>query len=79
VARKKYDVATGEFKTATETAAEPQPATFIRLGGAYTDAGKPDQAIATLDKVLATPNLPDQLKSVAQAEKTRAEKAKTAK
>jgi len=79
VARKKYDVATAEFKTATETAAEPPPATFIRLGGAYTDAGKPDQAIATLDKVLAMPNLPDQLKSVAQAEKTRAEKAKTAK
>jgi len=79
VARKKYDVATSEFKAATETAAEPQPATFIRLAGSYTDAGKPDQAIATLDKVLATPNLPDQLKNVAQAEKARAEKAKTAK
>jgi tetratricopeptide (TPR) repeat protein len=79
VARKKYDVAAGEFKTATEAAAQPQPATYIRLGGAYTDAGKPDQAIATLDKVLAMPNLPDQLKNVAQAEKTRAEKAKTAK
>ena len=79
VARKKYDVAAGEFKIATETAAEPQPSTYIRLGGAYTDAGKPDQAIATLDKVLAMPNLPDQLKGVAQAEKSRAEKSKTAK
>ena len=79
VARKKYDVASGEFKIATETAIDPPPATFIRLGGAYTDAGQPDQAIATLDKVLAMPNLPDQLKNVAQAEKTRAEKAKTAK
>ena len=79
VARKKYDVAAVEYKTATETAADPQPATFIRLGGAYTDAGKPDQAIATLDKVLAMPNIPDQFKNVAQAEKTRAEKAKTAK
>jgi len=79
VARKKYDVAAGEFKTATETAADTPPATFIRLGGAYTDAGQPDQAIATLDKVLAVPNLPDQLKNVAQAEKTRAEKAKAAK
>jgi tetratricopeptide (TPR) repeat protein len=79
VARKKYDAAAGEFKTATETAAEPQPATYIRLGGAYTDAGKPDQAIAAFDKVLAMPNLPDQFKKVAQAEKDRAEKAKTAK
>ena len=79
MARKKYDVAIGEFKTATETAAAPPPATYIRLAGAYTDAGKPDQAIATLDKVLAMPNLPDQIKNVAQAEKTRAEKAKTAK
>ena len=79
VARKKYDVATGEFKIAVDTAAEAPPATLIRLGGAYTDAGQPDQAIATLDKVIAMPNLPDQLKKVAQAEKARAEKAKTAK
>ena len=79
LARKKYDVAAGEFKTATETAAEPQPATFVRMGGALTDSGKPDQAIAAFDKVLAMANLPDQIKSVAQAEKARAEKAKTAK
>jgi len=79
VARKKYDDAAGQFNQATETAAEPQPATFIRMGGAYTDAGKPDQAIAALDKVLAMPNLPDQIKKVAQSEKERAEKAKAAK
>jgi len=79
VARKKHDVAAAEFKQAIETAAEPQPATYIRMGGAYTDAGKPDQAIAALDKVLAMPNLPDQIKKVAQSEKDRAEKAKTAK
>ena len=79
LARKKYDAAAGEFKTATETASEVQPATFIRMAGAYTDAGKPDQAIAALDKALAMPNLPDQIKQVAQSEKARAEKAKTAK
>jgi tetratricopeptide (TPR) repeat protein len=79
VARKKYDVAAGEFKTATETASTPQPATYIRMAGAYTDSGKPDQAIAALNKVLAMANLPDQIKKVAQAEKDRAEKAKTAK
>ena len=79
VARKKYDDAAGEFKTATEPASQVQPATFIRMAGAYTDAGKPDQAIPVLDKVLAMDKLPDQIKQVAQAEKTRAEKAKTAK
>jgi tetratricopeptide (TPR) repeat protein len=79
MARKKYDVAASEFKTSTETASQPQAATFIRLGGAYTDSGKPDQAIATLDKVLAMPNLPEAYKKVAQSEKDRAEKAKTAK
>ena len=79
MARKKYDDAASEFKTATETAAEPQPATFIRMAGAYTDAGKPDEAIPALDKVLAMPNLPAQYKQVAQSEKDRAEKAKTAK
>jgi tetratricopeptide (TPR) repeat protein len=78
-ARKQYDVAASEYKTATETAAEPQPATYIRMAGAYTDGGKPDQAIAALDKVMAMANLPDQIKKVAQSEKDRAEKAKTAK
>jgi tetratricopeptide (TPR) repeat protein len=78
-ARKKYDVAASEFDTATKTASQPQPATFIRLAGAYTDGSKPTEAIAVLDKVLATPNLPDQLKQIAQSEKARAEKAKTAK
>ena len=79
LARKKYDAAAGEFKTATETAAQPQPATFIRMASAYTDAGHPDQAITALDKVLAMPNLPDQFKQVAQSEKTRAEKIKAGK
>jgi tetratricopeptide (TPR) repeat protein len=79
VARKKYDDGAAEFKLATETSPEPQPATFIRMAGAYTDGGKPDQAIAALDKVLGMPNLPDQIKQVAQAEKTRAEKVKAAK
>ena len=79
LARKKYDVAAGEFKTSIDTAAQPQPATYIRMGGAYTDSGKPDEAIATFDKVLAMPNLPDQIKQVAQSEKARAEKIKAGK
>jgi tetratricopeptide (TPR) repeat protein len=78
-ARKQYDVAVKEYKTAVDTATDPQPATSIRLAGAYTDAGKPDQAIATLDKVQALPNFPAQYKNIVQSEKARAEKAKTAK
>jgi tetratricopeptide (TPR) repeat protein len=78
-ARKKNDVAASEYKLAIETAAEPQPTTYIRMAGAYTDSGKPDEAIAALDKVLAMPNLPDQFKKVAQSEKDRAQKVKTAK
>ena len=79
LARKKYDVAIAEFKTATETEADVQVPTFLRLGSAYTDAGQPDQAIAVLDKVLAMENLSPQLKQVAQGEKSRAEKAKASK
>ena len=44
--KKKSDVAVQEFKTATETAVDPDPATFIRLASAYNEAGKPDEAIA---------------------------------
>ena len=49
------------------------------MGSAYTDSGKPDEAIATLDKVLAMPNLPAQFKQVAQSEKIARKKQKTAK
>ena len=79
LARKKYDAAAAEFKIATETAVEPLPTTLIRLAGAYTDAGKPEEAIPVLDKVLAMTNLPSQFTRVAQSEKTRAEKAKASK
>jgi tetratricopeptide (TPR) repeat protein len=79
MARKKYDVAATEFKIAVESAATPDPATSVRLATAYDQAGKPDEAIAVLDKVLATPNLNDVIKKYAAAEKTRAEQAKNKK
>ncbi len=77
--RKKYDVAAQEYKTATETAADQEPATYVRLASAYTEAGKFDDSIATLDKVLAMPDLNPVVKQVAQGEKARAEKGKAAK
>jgi tetratricopeptide (TPR) repeat protein len=76
--RKKYDVAITEFKTSVDGAATPDASTMVRLGAAYNDAGKPDDAIATLDKVLAM-EAPAAVKNVANSEKARAQKAKAAK
>jgi len=61
--RKKFDVAIGEFKTASET--DPQPAYMVRLASAYESTGKHAEAIAMCDKVLADPQLHPQIKQVA--------------
>jgi tetratricopeptide (TPR) repeat protein len=79
IARKKYDVAITEFKTSLDTAASLDPSVMVRLGGAYSDAGKFDEAIATFDKVIGMADVNAAVKQVAQAEKARAEKAKAAK
>jgi len=77
MARKKYDVAVTELKLASEASADP--ATTVRLGQAYNFAGKHDEAIAVLDKVMAMADAPAQIKQVAQAERARAVQAKGAK
>ncbi len=74
--RKKYDVAIAEFKTATEVATQPDPATMVRLGAVYNMAGKPDEAIVVLDKVMAITDLHPTIRQFAQAEKVRATQAK---
>jgi len=79
IARKKYDAAITEFKTAVDGAATPEAATMVRLAAAYDQGGKPDEGIAVLDKVLAMPNLSPAVKQFATAEKTRAEQAKNKK
>lgn len=76
-ARKKYDVAISEYKTASELS--PSTTTSLRLAGSYDDAGKPDEALALLTKVLASPTTEPQLKPFAEREKARAEKLKGAK
>lgn len=78
-ARKKYDVAITEFKTALEGAATPEPATMVRLGQTYNKAGQYDDAIAILDKVKDDPNAAPAVKQFAQAERVRAVTAKAAK
>ena len=67
MARKKYDVAITEFKTAIDSASSPEPAFQVRLAQAYVGAAKYDDAIATAQKVMDTPNVHPQIKQVAQA------------
>jgi len=76
--RKNYDSAINNFKTALTTGASPQPATLVRLGQAYANAGKADDAIFTLDKVINAPDAPDQVKSVAQTMKQDIQKRRAA-
>ena len=78
VARKKYDVAIAEYKLSVEGAATPDAATMVRLGSTYNQAGKPAEAIAVLDKVLALPDLHPQIKTAAEGEKKNSEKLKAA-
>lgn len=77
MARKKYDVAVQEFQAAT--AASTDPAVFVRLASAYNKSGKPDEAIAALDKLNAMPEVHPQIKQVAQNERNEAVKLKAAK
>ncbi|HSB14674.1 MAG TPA: tetratricopeptide repeat protein [Bryobacteraceae bacterium] len=77
LARAQNDKAIEQFKKAVEIDPTPNPSTMLRLAVAYTKAGKPDESIAVLDKVLATPNLHPQIKQIAQAEKARATQAKS--
>ena len=79
MARKNYDGAAREFQTAITSASGPQPATYVRLGAALNEAGKYDEATATLNKVLAMQGLPDIVKQVAENEKKRSEQLKSAK
>lgn len=75
--RKKYDAAASEFKASTEVSPTPDPATMVRLASAYNQSGKPDEAIAVIDKLMAMPDLNPQIKQVAQNEKIASMKLKS--
>jgi tetratricopeptide (TPR) repeat protein len=77
VADKKFDAAINEFKTSLDNS--PDPVTMIRLGNTYNRANKPDDAIAALDKALASPGLQDAVKKFATEEKNVSLKLKAAK
>ncbi|MGE5568382.1 MAG: tetratricopeptide repeat protein [Rhodospirillales bacterium] len=76
IARKNYPAAITELKTAIEMSPTPDPATQVRLGAVYNLAGQYDNAIATLNQVMATPDLHPQIRQIAQAERARAMQAK---
>ncbi len=77
--RKKADTAIEEYKAATEATGGQDPTTQIRLAGAYNEAGKFDDALATVAKINAIPNLNPAYKPFIDQEKNRAEKGKAAK
>ena len=69
VLNKKYDAAIAEFKTSLDTAGTPDPATMVRLGDAYAKAGKNDDAAATFDRAMNSPNASPPIKQAAQQRK----------
>ena len=77
--RKKPAVAATEYKMAVDGSDQPDPVWMVRLGDAYIQIGKPDDAIAVLDKVIAMADLNPQVKNVAQSLRASADKAKNAK
>lgn len=78
VLRKNYDGAADNFRKSLETESTPNPATMVRLAQAYADAGKLDNATFTLDKAINTPNVPEQVKSIAESMKANIAKRKAA-
>ena len=76
--RKKYDDAIADFKQAIEVQATPDPATWVRLGQTYEDAGKLDDAVDSFDKAINAPDVNPKVKAVAQAKKDEVAKRKAA-
>jgi len=73
--RKNYDGAIQEFQASLSASNPPDPSTMVRLAAAYTDSKKYDDAVALLDKVIASPPGDpsiEQVRRVAQSEKRRA-------
>ena len=75
LARNKPDVAVDQFNKALEIT-PGEPTTMIRLGNALAKAGKYDEAMSVLQKVMDMPELPANVKQIAQAERARAFQAK---
>ncbi|HEY6390720.1 MAG TPA: hypothetical protein VIX89_05560 [Bryobacteraceae bacterium] len=67
--RKKNDDAIANFKLANEVAATPDATIWVRLGQAYMDSGKLDEAGAAFDKAMNDPSATAQIKEIVQSKK----------
>jgi len=76
--RKNYDRSAANYKLSLSTATTPNPATLVRLSQVYVGAGKLDDAIFALDKAINTPNVPAQVKSIAENLKSQIAKRRPA-
>jgi tetratricopeptide (TPR) repeat protein len=64
--RKNVDGAISNYKESLTVAATPNPATMVRLAQVYMGAGKLGDANFTLDRAINTPNVPANIKSIAE-------------
>jgi tetratricopeptide (TPR) repeat protein len=76
--RKKYDESIADFKQSIAVAANPDPATWLRLGQTCIDAGMLDEASDAFDKGMSAANATPQVKSIAQGKKAEIVKLKAA-
>ncbi|HEX5228777.1 MAG TPA: tetratricopeptide repeat protein [Bryobacteraceae bacterium] len=74
--KKNADAAVNDYKQSLAVEPAPNGATYVRLAQVYMNAGKLDDAEYTLDKALAIPNVPEQVKSIANTWKADIAKAK---
>jgi predicted negative regulator of RcsB-dependent stress response len=74
--RKNYDVAISELKLGIDEAA-PDSVAMVRLAQVYNQAGKPDDALALIEKVMAMPDLHPSVRQFAQSERVRATQIKS--
>jgi tetratricopeptide (TPR) repeat protein len=72
--RKNYDVAITELKLGIDEA--PDSVAMVRLAQVYNQAGKPDDALALIEKVMAMPDLHPSVRQFAQSERVRATQMK---
>ena len=70
--RKKHDVAAAEYKNALDNMPKPDPVTQARLGSAYNNMSKWDDALAILDKANTAPDVVPAVKSFISSERVRA-------
>jgi tetratricopeptide (TPR) repeat protein len=76
--RKNYDGAAENYRKSLELAPTQNPATLVRLAQVYMSSGKLDNAAFTLDKAINAPDVPPQVKTVAETLKSDIAKRKAA-